>query len=104
MMYFKEPSSGDLVLKAIDFGSCKLLSTKVADRQFVSYGPEYRANFCRKIFDIVGTLRYNSPEIRFNNMCNDASWEESAKQSSNNHIVVIQIINIILHNAAQRTP
>jgi serine/threonine protein kinase len=92
MMYFRD-SGGEKVLKAIDFGSCQLLSITVGDRKFASYGPEHRANFCRKISEVVGTVRYNSPEIRYTkNMCEEEdSWEKSAKLSSNTHIVVIKI-------------
>jgi serine/threonine protein kinase len=97
-MYFKEPN-GEKVLKAIDFGSSKLLSIKVANRKFASYGPGHRANFCRKIIDVVGTVLYNSPEIRYSNkifLNEDISWERSAKLSSNSHIVVIKLISLII--------
>jgi serine/threonine protein kinase len=74
MMYFCQPN-GEMVLKAIDFGSSKLLGT--------SHGPENRANLCKDIDYFVGSKEYISPEIRYK--VTDLSWEASAEFLSNEH-------------------
>jgi serine/threonine protein kinase len=76
MMYFSG-SGGESILKAIDFGSSKLL-------KHVNLSPAdergNRANLCLNIGDAVGSRGYTSPEIRIK--CAELSWEQSAESIS----------------------
>jgi hypothetical protein len=54
---------------------------------------EDRANFCRKINDIVGTKEYTSPEIISKNVWYDASWEKSAEKTADHLVVFFKLIN-----------
>jgi hypothetical protein len=63
MMYFRETNDAtSRTLKAIDFDTSLPLSVEVDGVD--------RASFWRKIECLVGTLRYESPEIGQANRCN----------------------------------
>ena len=71
MMYFSSGPKGELVLKAIDFGTSKVLK----QRDLSSHELNNRANLCQNIHDKVGSFGFTSPEIRFK--CDEFSWEQS---------------------------
>jgi serine/threonine protein kinase len=79
MMYFKD-SSGQLILKAIDFSTSKLLNKNV--KKLSSAELENRANLCQIIGHAVGSPAYSSPEIRITFA---SYWGDRAEDISDEH-------------------